>query len=63
MIKVSTLFCYSFGNVGAVSNFWTPNDEIVRIYVELTLPSKQNSRLEFFEFMEISPTWQDVLQM
>ena len=60
MIKVSTLFSYSFGTI---SNFWTPNDEIVRIYVELTLPRKQNSRLKFFEFMEISPTWQDVLQM
>ena len=63
MIKLSTLFFYSFGNVGAVSNFWIPNDEIVRIYVELTLPSRQNCWLKFFEFMEISPTWQDVLQI
>ena len=63
MIKVSALFSYSFGKVAAVSNFWTINDEIVRIYVELTLPSKQNCRLKIFEFMVISPTWQDVLQM
>ena len=29
MIKVCTPFSYPFGNIGTVSNFWTPHDKIL----------------------------------
>ena len=44
MIKVYTPFSFSFGNVGTVSNFWTPHEEILRGSFELALSSKTKSR-------------------
>ena len=48
MIKVYTPFSYSFGNVGTVSNFWTPHEEILRGSFELALSSKTKSRGQVF---------------
>ena len=48
MIKVYTPFSYSFGNVGTVSNFWTPHEEILRGSFELALSSKTKSRDRVF---------------
>ena len=44
MIKAHTPFSNSFGNVGTVSNFWTPQEEILRGSFELALSSKTKSR-------------------
>ena len=48
MIKVYTSFSYSFGNVGTVSNFWTPHEEILRGSFEFALSSKTKSRGQVF---------------
>ena len=61
MIKVYTPFSYSFGNVGTVSNFWTPHEEILLGSFELALFSKTNRGVKFLQLMQISPTRQDVI--
>ena len=63
MINLYTPFSYSFSNAGTVSNFWTPHDEIVRGYFELSLPRKAKWQAQVFRAHGIRPTWQDVLQM
>ena len=64
MIKVYTPFSYSFGNVGTVSNFWTPHKEILRGSFFLSSSrylARQNHGVKFLELMQISPTRQDVI--
>ena len=43
MIKVCTPFSYPFGNIGTVSNFWTPHDKILQGSFEVTLSGKIKS--------------------
>ena len=52
MIKVFHLFL-TLSNVGTVSNYWTPRDEILRGYFELTLPSKTKSQAQVFRAYEV----------
>ena len=61
MIKVYTPFSYSFGNVGTVSNFWTPHEEILRGSFELALSSKTKSRGQVSRAHADEPTRQDVI--
>ena len=60
MINLYTPFSYSFGNARTVFNFWTPHDEIVRGYFELSLPRKAKSQAQVSRAHGISPTRQDV---
>ena len=44
IIKVCTPFSYSFGNIGTVSNFWTPHNEILWGSYEVKSSGKTKSR-------------------
>ena len=60
MIKVCTPFSYSFGNIGTVSNFWTPHYKILRVSFEVRLSGKTKSWGQVSR-AQISPTQQDVI--